>query len=134
MEGLGRYHYAAREYARLGDKDAAFADLRQLPLFMAIDSGFRGLDLACRSSLHFDDTQNVPIPANQIQLTPMMRRPVVAGDDGVAPPPQIKISVFLAATAGALCAGISSGESVFAASQSSPRSVAWVRRPANMGR
>lgn len=30
QEGLGRYYYAAREYARLGDKDAAFADLEKV--------------------------------------------------------------------------------------------------------
>ncbi len=49
LEGIGRYYYAAREYARLGDKDAAFADLEKVfanragARNMKVDPAFDGL-------------------------------------------------------------------------------------------
>src|SRR5208337_3729653 len=75
---------------------------RKLSLFIAIYGGFRGLRITLAASLHFNKTQDVPIPAGQIEFAAMMRRAVVARDDHVAATAQVKISVFLR---DGLCAG-----------------------------
>ena len=58
-----------------------------------------------RPSFHLDKTQDVLVPADKIEFAAMIGGAVVARNDGVAPPAQIKISVFLAASAGTLVRG-----------------------------
>jgi len=77
-------------------------DQRQLPLFIAIYGGFGGFEVTLRPSFHLDKTQDVPIPADEIELAAMIGGAVVARDDRVAAPAKVKISVLLAAPAGTL--------------------------------
>jgi hypothetical protein len=72
---------------------------------MTIYGGFGRLDVMRRPSFHFDKTQDVPIPADKIEFAAIMRGAVVAGDDRIAPPAQVKIRVSFAAPAGTLLRG-----------------------------
>src|SRR5208283_3679202 len=78
---------------------------QQLSLFVAIYGSFGGLHVARRASFHFDNTQDVPIPADQIEFAAIMWRTVISGDHGVSPAAQVEISVFLAPPASALVRG-----------------------------
>ena len=66
---------------------------------MAVYGGFGGLEIACCPGFHFNDTQHVPIPADEIEFAAMVGGAIVAGDDRIAAPAKVKISVFLAAPA-----------------------------------
>jgi hypothetical protein len=67
-----------------------------------IYGGFGGFEVTRGSRLHFDKTQNVLVPSDQIKFAAMIGRAVVAGDNRVAPPAQVEISVFFAMPASTL--------------------------------
>jgi len=59
----------------------------QISLLRPIHGRFGGLNRVRSSRLHFYKTKNVPLPPDQIQFTAMLRRAVIARNDGVAAPP-----------------------------------------------
>src|SRR5438045_460372 len=73
--------------------------------FLAIYGGGSGFHVTRSAGLHFDEAQNLPVPADQINFPMMPRSAKVARDDDVSASPQIEISFFLAATAGHLMSG-----------------------------
>jgi hypothetical protein len=75
------------------------------PPFVPVDRRFRGLHIARRPRLHFNEAKNVRLPTNQVNLSTASRRAKVARHDGVTQLSQMKISVFLTAPANSLVAG-----------------------------
>jgi hypothetical protein len=71
-------------------------------LFVTIYRSASGLYITGRSSLHFNETENVILPRDQINLSSMQRCPKVPRHHQITEPSQPKIRVFLALTAGAL--------------------------------
>src|SRR5438477_11606662 len=68
--------------------------------FVAIYGGGSGFHVTRGARLYFNEAQNFPIPADQIDFPMMPRGAKVARDDDVSASPQIKISFFLAAPPG----------------------------------
>ncbi len=69
---------------------------------MAVHSRLGSLDIARCSSLNFNKTKNIGVPADQVDFSPLPRRAVVAGHDDVTQPAEMEVSVFFTAPAGAL--------------------------------
>jgi len=76
--------------------------LRDFSPFVPVYGRLRRLHIARRPSLNFNETKNIRVPADQVDLSPAARRPEIALDHHIAQLPQVEVCVFFALSAGAL--------------------------------
>src|SRR5919108_2582425 len=74
----------------------------KLALLAAIHRGFRRFHISRGARLDFHKTQHIFVPSDQIDLAAPARRAKIACHHDVTQLSQIKVSVFFAATTGAL--------------------------------
>ena len=72
---------------------------RQFSLFIAVHSGLSGLEVPFGASLDLDKTQDIPVPADQIQFAAMIGRAKISRNDRITPPTKIEVGIFFAPTA-----------------------------------
>jgi hypothetical protein len=103
-----------------------------LPLFIAIQSGFRGLDGACDASRQPNETQRVPVPSEEVEFAAMMRRPVVAGDHGAAAPAKKNTHLPRRDGRSACALLFNQAEEFLPPACATRATIVYLRRPANM--
>jgi hypothetical protein len=69
---------------------------------MAVHCRLGSLHVNGCSGLNLNKTNNIVVPADQVDFSPLPRRAVVPGHDDVTQPAEMEVSVFLAAPASAL--------------------------------
>jgi len=72
---------------------------------LAVHSRKGGFDVMRGSGFHFDETQHVLVPANQVNLPMMPRCAEIPCHHDVPAPAQIEVGVFFTAPTGALVRG-----------------------------
>jgi hypothetical protein len=68
--------------------------LRDFSPFVPVDGGLRTFYISRRPSLNFNETKNIRIPADQVDLAPAARRPEIALHYHIPQLPQVKVCVF----------------------------------------
>src|SRR5579862_6221208 len=74
----------------------------KLTLLLVVDGRFGRLYVASGPGLDFNKTEDVFVPANEVDLPSTMGRAKVTGNDDVAQFAQIEVGIFLAAASGKL--------------------------------
>jgi len=75
-------------------------DISDVTFFLLVHRCLGRLDVVGGARLHFDEAQDVAVPANQVNFAVGVRRTVVAGDHDVAESTEIEVGVFFAALTG----------------------------------
>src|SRR5579864_6051737 len=75
------------------------------PPLMPVDGGFGRLHIVGAASLNFNETKYIVVPADQINLSPALRRAKILRHHRVPQLPQMKVGVFFAALPGLLVRG-----------------------------
>jgi len=76
-------------------------DGRKFTALVPINRGFGGLHIAGSAGLDFDKTQDVLVPADQVDFAAPVGRAKIPGNHHISQLPQMEIGVFLASAAGA---------------------------------
>src|ERR1700746_3039949 len=75
------------------------------PALLAIHRRLCRLNIVCGAGLDFDETKHVFVPPDEINLSMMPCRTKIPRHHHLTTPPQVEISIFLTATAGAVMRG-----------------------------
>ena len=79
--------------------------LRNFAPFVPVHRGLRGLYVARRPSLNFNETKNIRFPADQVNFSPATRRPEIALHHHISQLSQVEVCVFFPVRTGALVPG-----------------------------
>jgi hypothetical protein len=79
--------------------------LRNLAPFVPVHRRLRGLYIARGPSLNFNETKNISVPANQVDLPAATRRPEIALHHHISQLSQVEVCVFFPVRTGALVPG-----------------------------
>lgn len=71
----------------------------KVPPLLAIDRGLGWLHIVRGAGFHFDEAEHISVPADQVNLSAMPRRPEVPRDDDVALLAKEKVRLLFAAPA-----------------------------------
>jgi hypothetical protein len=76
--------------------------LRHFSPFVPIHRRLRGLDVERSTRLNFNETQNIGVPADQVDLSPAARRPEIAFHHHIPQLPQMEVGILFSLRPGAL--------------------------------
>src|SRR5947208_2508943 len=93
---LARRWYAAEIFS---------SHVGEISSLLRANGGFGRSNVACRTSLDFDKAQYPFMPADDVDLSMLAGRTIIASHHHIPKLPQIKIGVFFAPSAGALVLG-----------------------------
>jgi hypothetical protein len=73
-----------------------------LSALVAVDGGLAWLDVACAAGFHFDEAENIFVPADEIDFSAAARGAEISRDDRVADLTQVEVRGLFAAAPGQL--------------------------------
>jgi hypothetical protein len=79
--------------------------LRHFSSFVPVHRGLSGLHVQRGTRLNFNEANNIPVPADQVDLSPAARRPEIAFHYHITQLPQIEVRLLFSLRPGALVPG-----------------------------